>query len=172
MTFLKSTFRNYSALVEGSIPTAKQRYVPDSGTYPKGFTVSGTHVGIKPSNKRFPDLALITSKLPCSAAAVFTQNIFQAAPVTISKKVLERREGQGIRSIIINSGCANAVTHQDGLNDASAMVEAIDRLQPDHSPGSSLVCSTGVIGQRLPIQKILDAVPKAISRLDYSHEAW
>jgi len=164
--------RKYSAPVDGSIPTAKQKYVPTTGTYPKGFFVSGTHVGVKASNTRFPDLALIASESPCSAAAVFTQNTFQAAPVTVSKEVLKRRKGQGIRSVIINSGCANAVTGKGGLEDATSMAASMDGLQPDPTPDSSLVCSTGVIGQRLPIHKILEAVPKAISNLDQSHDAW
>ena len=169
---MKQIVRHYSAPVEGSIPEAKLKYVPTSGTYPKGFSVSGTHVGVKTSNKKRPDLAVISSDRSCSAAAVFTQNIFQAAPVTVSKKVLKQRKGQDIRSIIINSGCANAVTGEGGLEDASNMVAALDSLHPNPTPDSSLVCSTGVIGQRLPIQKILDAVPKAISNLDNSHNAW
>ena len=164
--------RKYSAPVDGSIPPAKQQYVPTSGTYPKGFSVSGTHVGVKVSNTRFPDLALITSDVPCSAAAVFTKNIFQAAPVTVSKEVLRRRKGCGLRSIIINSGCANAVTGKTGLEDANSMAAALNGLQPDPTPDSSLVCSTGVIGQRLPIDKILGAIPKAISNLGQSHDTW
>jgi len=164
--------RFYSAPMDGAIPEAKLKYIPSSGTYPKGFLVSATHVGVKPSNTRFPDLALITSDTPCSAAAVFTQNRFQAAPVTVSKEVLKKRNGKGIRSIIINSGCANAVTGKGGLEDATSMATALDGLQPNPAPNSSLVMSTGVIGQRLPIQKILDAVPKAISNLDSSHDSW
>ena len=164
--------RSFSAPVCGSIPAAKQRYIPIAGIYPQEFSVSGTHVGIKASNSRDPDLALITSHIPCSAAAVFTQNKFQAAPVTVSKRVLKRREGHGIRSIIINSGCANAVTGEGGLEDATNMVAAVDRVQRSPTSDSSLVCSTGVIGQRLPIQKILNAVPKAISNLSNLHDAW
>lgn len=171
-TTLLRQSRSYSAPVEGAIPEAKLRYVPTSGTYPKGFLVSATYVGVKPKNTHSPDLALISSKLPCSAAAVFTQNKFQAAPVTVSKGILEKCRHQGMRSIIINSGCANAVTGKGGLEDAISMVKAVDGLQPNSSDNSSLVLSTGVIGQRLPIQKILDAVPKAISNLDSPHESW
>ena len=158
--------------MDGSIPTSKQKYVPTTGTYPKGFLVSGTHVGVKASNTRFPDLALLTSERPASAAAVFTQNIFQAAPVTISRNILKKRSGEGIRSVIINSGCANAVTGKGGLEDAASMAASLDGLLPDSSPDTGLVMSTGVIGQRLPIQKILDAVPKAVSILDNTHDAW
>lgn len=165
--------RHYSAPVGGSIPAAKQKYVPTTGTYPKGFLVSGTHVGVKASNTRFPDLALLTSERPASAAAVFTQNIFQAAPVTISRNILKKRSGEGIRSVIINSGCANAVTGKGGLKDATSMAESLNGLLPDSSsPDSTLVMSTGVIGQRLPIKKILQAVPKAVSNLENSHNSW
>lgn len=165
--------RHYSAPVDGSIPPAKQKYVPTTGTYPKGFLVSGTHVGVKASNTRFPDLALLTSERPASAAAVFTQNIFQAAPVTISRNILRKRSGEGIRSVIINSGCANAVTGKGGLEDATSMAESLDGLLPDSSsPDSTLVMSTGVIGQRLPIKKVLHAVPKAVSNLESTHDSW
>ena len=160
--------RNYTTPAANS--TAKSRFVPASGTYPRGFLVSGTHVGIKPSKGQAPDLALVTSDRQCSAAAVFTDNDVQAAPVTISKEVLKRRRGQGIRSIIVNSGCANAVTGKSGLQDANSMITAVNDLQSD--PDSALVCSTGVIGQPLPIQRILGAVPMAKRNLDHSHEAW
>ena len=168
--------RHYSAPLDYTIPAAKQKYVPTSGTYPKGFLVSGTHVGVKPSNTRFPDLAFITSEKPCSAAAVFTKNKFQAAPVQVSRSMLERRSGKGVRSIIINSGCANAVTGRGGVEDAIAMGEKASSCftsDADDGQGSrSIVMSTGVIGQRLPIQKILDKIPTAHQNLDNSHDAW
>ncbi|KAL8907379.1 MAG: hypothetical protein Q9207_001429 [Kuettlingeria erythrocarpa] len=169
--------RNYSAPVAGAIPLSKQKYVPTSGTYPKGFLASGIHVGVKPANTQFPDLALLASETPCSGAAVFTKNKFQAAPVTVSRQVLEHRSGEGIRAIIINSGCANAVTGKAGLDDASAMGHAVDACfnpAPSSTPGSgsTLVMSTGVIGQRLPISKILSAIPTAHSSLSAAHTDW
>ncbi|KAL9101333.1 MAG: hypothetical protein Q9163_003401 [Psora crenata] len=166
--------RHYSAPLNGSIPAAKQKYVPTSGTYPKGFLVSGIHVGVKPSNTRFPDLALLISERPCAAAAVFTKNLCQAAPVTVSRQTLQNRSGEGIRAIVANSGCANAVTGKGGLEDASRMTSTVDsHISPSPNSGSStLVMSTGVIGQRLPIQKILAAIPKAFSDLSRTHDAW
>lgn len=143
--------RHYSAPLGGTIPEAKRKYIPTSGTYPKGFQVSGTYVGVKPSNKGTPDLAFLASEKPCAAAAVFTKNKFQAAPVTVSRNMLERRGNKGIRSIIINSGCANAVTGKGGLEDAEKMGAEADRCfdEPkDGKGGSSIVMSTGVIGQR------------------------
>src|SRR5579862_6790548 len=88
-----SHHRTFSAPTASTIPPSKQKYVPTTGTYPLGFLASGTHVGIKPSNTRTPDLALIASTTPCAAAAVFTQNKFQAAPVVVSREVLRRRGG-------------------------------------------------------------------------------
>ncbi|KAL8744891.1 MAG: hypothetical protein Q9190_002916 [Brigantiaea leucoxantha] len=172
--------RFYSAPVAGAIPAAKQKYVPTSGTYPKGFLAAGIVVGVKPTNTQFPDLALIASEAPCSAAAVFTKNKFQAAPVTVSRKLLEHRQGEGIRAIIINSGCANAVTGKGGLEDATSMAHAVDAcFNPSQSPNdsssptsSTLVMSTGVIGQRLPMSKILSGIPRAHQVLSPSHDSW
>lgn len=143
--------RYYSAPTDGAIPAAKQKYIPTTGTYPKGFLVSGTHVGVKPSNKSSPDLAFLASETPCNAAAVFTKNKFQAAPVTVSRNMLKRRSNTGIRSVIVNSGCANAVTGKGGLEDAESMGIKADKCfdAPEDGNGSStIVMSTGVIGQR------------------------
>ncbi|RMZ83549.1 hypothetical protein DV738_g1147, partial [Chaetothyriales sp. CBS 135597] len=174
----RSFSRPYSAPVESSIPASKTKYVPSSGTYPLGFSVSGVHVGVKASsNSSKPDLAFITSDRPAHAAAVFTTNKFQAAPVQVSRSVLENRKGEGVRSIIINSGCANAVTGEKGLQDAEAMARTAT-VCFDNSPlaksatPQSLVMSTGVIGQRLPIDKILNGIPRAYAELGSSHDSW
>lgn len=188
---MKGQVRNYSAPLDMAIPAAKQKYIPSSGTYPKGFNVSGTHVGVKASNTKFPDLALISSETPCSAAAVFTTNKFQAAPVQVSRDILKNRLGQGIQSVVINSGCANAVTGKGGLEDAVSMGKTVDECNGLNEP-STLVMSTGVIGQRyvtlgklgslggtwltvasrLPISKILDKIPTAHTNLSSTHDAW
>lgn len=138
--------RFYAAPVDGSIPANKKQYIPASGTYPKGFKVSGTLVGVKPSNTTKPDLAFITSDTPCAAAAVFTKNKFQAAPVTFSRSLLQRQKNAGLRGVIINSGCANAVTGKGGLEDAEAMAREADKSLGTQD--GTIVMSTGVIGQR------------------------
>jgi len=120
--------------------------VPKSGTYPKGFQASGTIVGVKAGNTTKPDLALISSEVPCAAAAVFTKNKFQAAPVVFSRELLKEKKNNGIQSVIINSGCANAVTGKGGLEDANKMARETDRCVG--TEGSTIVMSTGVIGQR------------------------
>ncbi|KAL9640901.1 MAG: hypothetical protein Q9204_000521 [Flavoplaca sp. TL-2023a] len=179
--------RCYSAPVTGAIPDTKKKFVPTLGTYPRGFLATGIYVGVKPTNKGTVDLALLVSEKPCSATAVFTKNKFQAAPVVVSRQVLEQRSGEGIRAIIINSGCANAVTGKGGLDDALSMGRAVDacfQSSSDSTPhstkgqsldvktSSTLVMSTGVIGQRLPISKILSAVPIAHSALSATHDDW
>ncbi|KAI9882707.1 MAG: Pyridoxal 5'-phosphate synthase subunit snz1 [Watsoniomyces obsoletus] len=178
--------------MSGEIPYTKQKYVPTSGTYPRGFSASGTFAGVKPSNTGTPDVALIVSDVPCSAAAVFTRNKFQAAPVQVSKKTLSGMRGCGIRAVVVNSGCANAVTGQQGMGDARMMREAVDNFcfKEDETPaptrpqgeeekeveegevGRTLVMSTGVIGQPLPIDKIVSAIPEAHSNLSSEHESW
>lgn len=148
---LRGQFRSYSVPADWAIPASKTRFIPKTGTYPKGFLVSGTHVGVKASNTKFPDLALIASSTPCSGAAVFTTNKFQAAPVQVSREVLETRSGEGIRAVVINSGCANAVTGKGGLEDARSMGGKVDECfdaKDDGMGTSTLVMSTGVIGQR------------------------
>lgn len=129
-----------------AIPPAKKKYVPTEGTYPAGFRVGGIWVGVKPSNTTKPDLALISSDLPCNGAAVFTKNKFQAAPVTFSKGLLNKAQNVGIQNVIINSGCANAVTGAGGLEDAQQMARTTDDVMG--SKVGTLVMSTGVIGQR------------------------
>lgn len=165
-----SQSRFYSAIPNGSIPAAKKKYVPTQGTYPIGFRASGTIVGVKPSNKTKPDLFLLTSDAPCAAAAVFTKNKFQAAPVTFSRNLLQQKRNQGIQGVIINSGCANAVTGRGGLEDAAKMAHEADK-SIGHAD-STIVMSTGVIGQRLPIDKILAKVPAAHEALGGTHEHW
>ncbi|RPB05727.1 arginine biosynthesis protein ArgJ [Choiromyces venosus 120613-1] len=164
--------RNYTTAnpTSTSTPNAKWKYVPQSGTYPKGFNVGGIHCGVKKDGKSL-DLALVTSELPCSAAAVFTKNVFKAAPVLASREMLDARRGSGVRGLVANSGCANAVTGKGGMEDAIAMGRAVDVLVGE-GEASTIVMSTGVIGQRLPIQRILDGIPNAYKTVGTSHEAW
>ena len=134
------------APANGAVPAAKKKYVPKSGTYPRGFRASGTVVGVKPGNTTKPDLAFVTSDTPCAAAAVFTKNKFQAAPVTFSRDLLKRKSNRGLQSVLVNSGCANAVTGRGGLEDAAKMAQEADRCLGVE--GGTIVMSTGVIGQR------------------------
>jgi glutamate N-acetyltransferase/amino-acid N-acetyltransferase len=137
--------------------------IPDE-LFPRGYVLGGVHSGVK-KDASILDLAVLlsTSSRPTAAAASFTRNAFQAAPVLVSKEVLQQTAGRA-RGLVINSGCANAVTGKQGLADAWAMARATDALlPPSPSPSTpfsseTLVMSTGVIGQPLPISKILTAL--------------
>lgn len=142
--------------------------LPDS-VFPKGYIVTGLHCGVK-KKPGVLDLALIlsTSSRPASAAACFTRNAFKAAPVLVSQEVLAKSGGRA-RAIVVNSGCANAVTGKQGLEDAWAMVHATDSLldSPKSTGDETLVMSTGVIGQTLPISKIVHGIESQASGVGF-----
>jgi glutamate N-acetyltransferase/amino-acid N-acetyltransferase len=130
-----------------------------SVTAAKGFTAAGVHCGIRRSGRR--DLALVRSLAPATGAGMFTANRVQAAPVVVSREHLELGEPQ---AIVINSGVANAATGSDGVVAArSTAVQAAALL--GLGPEQVLVLSTGVIGTRLPLDKVLDGVGEAALRL-------
>lgn len=147
---MKKFARAYSSasatLGSNPVPPSKIQYIPTSGKYPKGFIASGVLAGVKPGNTSKPDIALVTSDRPCAAAGVFTKNKFQAAPVTYSRKLLQQKKNAGLRSVVVNSGNANAVTGTGGLEDATSMARTTDQRVGDED--STIVMSTGVIGQR------------------------
>jgi glutamate N-acetyltransferase / amino-acid N-acetyltransferase len=115
-----------------------------------GFRFAAARAGIKQSGDL--DLGLIVSERPANAAAVFTQNRVQAAPVQLSRAALERTGGVA-QALIVNSGNANACTGERGMRDARRMVESAARAV-DVSPDHVQVASTGVIGVPLPIDAI------------------
>ena len=126
-----------------------------------GFRAAGIHAGIKANGN--PDLALIVSDTPATAAAVFTVSRAQAAPVIVSRDHLQQSAGT-VRAIVVNSGCANACTGEDGMRAARTMAEETARLM--HCPVDHvLVASTGVIGVTLPIDKIRAGLPAAVAAL-------
>jgi glutamate N-acetyltransferase/amino-acid N-acetyltransferase len=148
--------------------------LPDSA-FPKGFQVAATHAGVKKKSGAL-DLGVLvsTADTPCNAAACFTRNVFKAAPVVVSTKVLEEGNGR-VRGFVVNSGCANAVTGSKGMQDAWAMSKGVtDGLAS--SSGSTgegtLVMSTGVIGQHLPIDAITSKIPSLLSSLSRSSSSW
>jgi len=136
-------------------------------TAPQGFKAAGVSAGIKATGL---DLALLASDAPATAAAVFTINRAPAAPVTVSREHL-RRSGGIARAIIVNSGCANACTGDEGFQVAQAMAADTARLLgcPDEHV---LVASTGVIGVALPIAKIRSGLPAAIRALSADQGAF
>jgi glutamate N-acetyltransferase/amino-acid N-acetyltransferase len=128
-----------------------------------GFRFAGVSCGIKPQTAAYGgralDLALIASDAPCSAAGVFTQNRFPAAPVLYDIQAL-RANPAGMRAVVINAGNANACTGAQGLADARRMAEWAESAL-GLPAGSALVMSTGVIGLRLPMQKVEAGISEA-----------
>jgi len=130
-------------------------------TAPRGFRAAGLHCGIKASGKH--DLALVVTDAPASAAAVFTTNQAQAAPVLVSKTHLASSAGEA-RAIVSNSGCANACTGPQGLADAqemAALTAAAVGCESDHV----LVASTGVIGVNLKMDKVTAGIRNVVPAL-------
>ena len=133
-----------------------------SVTSAKGFKAAGVFCGIK---KRKKDLALIYSEHSCTAAGTFTLNKVKAAPLVISQNVIKL--DKSVKAILINSGNANACTGESGYDDALKMqrwcAEKLNLL-----PTEVLISSTGVIGQRLPVEKIQAGLDDIIPLLSVS----
>jgi glutamate N-acetyltransferase/amino-acid N-acetyltransferase len=128
---------------------------PSEAALPKGFRFAATACGLKKTGAL--DLAIISSDAPASAAAVFTQNLVVAAPVTLCKKHLAQSKGR-MRAVIVNAGNANCATGLLGdLVSRRTAEETAKRL--GLSTQEIFVCSTGVIGVQLPVEKILRALP-------------
>jgi glutamate N-acetyltransferase/amino-acid N-acetyltransferase len=132
-----------------------------SVTAAKDFVACGVHSGLRRSA---PDLAIVRSLAPAAGAAMFTANRMQAAPVVISKEHLKLAEPQ---AVVINSGSANAATGLRGELDARATAAEAARLL-GLAVEEILVLSTGVIGKRLALDKILPALRTAVDSLSGS----
>ncbi|OAV87162.1 ArgJ family protein [Puccinia triticina 1-1 BBBD Race 1] len=146
-----------------------------ASSFPRAFRATGLHCGIKKSPNA-PDLGLLLSDSPETVAAgCFTRNRFKAAPVHYSLQTLRDSRGQRIRAVVVNSGCANAVTGTRGLADAREMARLLDRhLHPaEHHPApASLVLSTGVIGQLLPIDRVRAGIAAGLAQLGPAYPDW
>jgi glutamate N-acetyltransferase / amino-acid N-acetyltransferase len=134
-----------------------------SVTAPLGFRAAGAAAGLKQSGQ--PDVAVVLNDGPSrAAAAVFTSNRVQAAPVTWTRQVVS---GGRVRAVVLNSGGANACTGPLGFQDTHATAEhlaqAIEARGEDASAGEIAVCSTGLIGERLPMDKLLPGVDAAVA---------
>ncbi len=137
----------------------------DQPLLPQGFSAAGVHCGIKGEAL---DLALFVSEAPCTAAGVFTQNRVCGAPVKVSRSRVPRSTA---RSVLINSGNANACTGERGLEDARWMTSlAADGL--GCADEDVLVCSTGVIGHFLPRECLQSGIPKLVGELQQSPAAF
>lgn len=141
--------------------------MPEKVTLPRGFRAAGVHCGIK-KEPALLDLALFVSEEPCTAAGVFTQNKVVGAPVKVSRLRVPRGT---TRAVIINSGNANACTGEKGDDDARWMTAELAR-QLGCKAEDVLVCSTGVIGHFLPLDKLGQGFPTAIEQLAETADAF
>jgi glutamate N-acetyltransferase/amino-acid N-acetyltransferase len=138
-----------------TVPTA----TPVGVCAPLGFRAGTAAADIRSDgDTRRTDIAIVASDLPCAAAGVFTRNTVKAAPVVISQLTLRR--GTPIYAVVLNAGNANACTGAQGLRDALRMcaltAEALAR-----DPAEVVVCSTGVIGRTLPMDRLAEGIRRA-----------
>ncbi|HWW91755.1 MAG TPA: bifunctional ornithine acetyltransferase/N-acetylglutamate synthase, partial [Vicinamibacteria bacterium] len=127
-------------------------------TAPLGFRAAAVAAGIKPQGL---DLALIVADQGCAAAAVFTQNRAQAAPVIVSREHVASGQARGV---VANAGGANAGTGEQGLRDARETAALLAR-EIGGRPEDVVVASTGVIGVNLPMEKMRAGIASAVPDL-------
>ena len=131
----------------------------------KGFKASGVYCAIKENPTKKNDIAMVVSDVMCNAAGVYTQNKVKGAPVIVTKKNLEKSGGKA-KAVIVNSKNANTC-NADGEEKAMKMCSlTADAL--GIKPEEVIVASTGVIGQILPIEPIVKAVPELVEKLSYT----
>jgi glutamate N-acetyltransferase/amino-acid N-acetyltransferase len=135
-------------------------------TGPQGFRAAGVAAGIKASGAL--DFTLVVNDGPLDVAAgVFTRNVIKAAPVLWSQEVLKQ---QRLKAVVLNSGGANAATGPGGFQDTHATAEKVAEVLQTGAIEVA-VCSTGLIGERLPMDAVLSGVDTAFKALDASAEA-
>jgi glutamate N-acetyltransferase/amino-acid N-acetyltransferase len=143
----------------GEVATHEIRETLEGFALANGFTATAERCGLKESQSL--DLAVVVAASPCSAAGVFTTNRVKAAPVLLDQEILAR-QSRAIRAVVANSGGANACTGPPGLEDARAMAGAAARAL-GCGADQVLVLSTGVIGRRLDLEKLLPGIARALA---------
>jgi glutamate N-acetyltransferase/amino-acid N-acetyltransferase len=136
-------------------------------TSPRGFKAAGVRSGIKKNGN--PDVAIIAANAVVAAAAVFTTNKAQAAPVLVSIEHL-KTSGRRAKAVVVNAGCANACTGDQGMADAREMA-SLTAAAVGCQPAEVLVTSTGVIGVNLPMEKVRAGIADAARTLSVSGAA-
>src|SRR5271170_8421095 len=144
--------------------------LPSARALPRGFRFASASCGLKKrGHTGVRDVALIVSDPPASAAAVFTQNLVQAPPVVLSRKHV-RASSDAMRAVIVNSGNANCSVGPGGMVASQATADRVAELLGCRD-NQVVVCSTGVIGVPLPVERILNAAPELASSLEFSPKA-
>ncbi|KAA8575972.1 hypothetical protein MFRU_033g00650 [Monilinia fructicola] len=177
-------FTKFDSFGHAPVPANKRRFVPEGGTYPKGFRVGGIDAGIRDlgvgsgagaAGPTQPDLVLVSSETGWDAcgAAVLTKNEFPAASVVVTRELMGRSGGVGVRGVVANSWCANLLTGAEGLEDSRRMSREAGRLVGAEGEGQELmVMHTGMGGKRLPINKIIHSLPTLHQSTGNTHEHW
>jgi glutamate N-acetyltransferase/amino-acid N-acetyltransferase len=138
---------------------------------PRGFRFASASAGLKKRGHTGTlDVALIVSDPPASAAAVFTQNLVQAPPVVLSREHVRASAG-AMRAVIVNSGNANCSVGPGGMVASRATADSVAELLGCGAQ-QVVVCSTGVIGVPLPVERILEAAPGLAKSLEFSQHAF
>ncbi len=144
-------------------PPAHAWIADGTATSPRGFRAAAAAAGLKASGGL--DVALLVSNRAAAAAGVFTRNQVAAAPVIVDRAVLAAG-ADGLRAVVANAGIANACTGPGGLDDARAMQRLAAAALGDVGPAQVLVLSTGVIGRRLPMDRLAAGIAHAAGHLD------
>lgn len=160
-TLLSHLICNMTYLEVNKLNEVNIKNIPGGVTAVPGFTACGIHAGIKKNNQKL-DLAMIYNPKLCSAAGVFTTNVVKASPLLLTMENLRGGYAQGV---VVNAGNANACNGPQGMVDAKAMAEAAAKaVGVDES--YFIVSSTGVIGQLMPMDKVLPGIAKAAEQLN------
>jgi len=146
---------------------AKIEFISEGSiTSPKGFHAGATYAGIKSQSDNVLDTGILFSEVPCRATAMFTSNRIKAAPVVFCQQRL--RSGRAV-AVVVNSGCANAFTGEQGLGDAAEMADVVAK-RFGLSSEDVLVASTGVIGLPLPMKLIRAGIEQIVLTRDDGHK--
>ncbi len=134
----------------------------------KGFMAAAAEAGIKYKGRT--DMAMIFSKEPCVTAGTFTSNVVKAAPVVWDRQVVV--SGKPVHAVIANSGIANACTGKEGMDICEASAQAVSEAFDGAISGDGvLICSTGVIGMQMPLDRVKDGIQKLVAALDDTEAA-
>lgn len=127
----------------------------------KGFKAAGVRAGIKESSSK-KDMAMIFSEVPCKAAGTFTSNVVKAAPVKYDMDIVNN--SPFVQAVVVNSGVANACTGEEGMKNCKELAAAAGKAL-NIPEGAVLIGSTGVIGAKLPMDKMTDGIEKLAGEL-------
>ncbi|KAH9672227.1 Arginine biosynthesis bifunctional protein ArgJ [Citrus sinensis] len=157
---------NYIPAAPIFLPEGPWKQIPGGVTAAEGFKAAGIYAGVRAKGEK-PDLALVLCNVDAAAAGAFTTNVVAAAPVVYCKKMLD--SSKTARAVLINAGQANAATGDAGYQDVVDCANTVAMLLKVRSE-EVLIESTGVIGQRIKKDALLNSLPKLINSLSSSTE--